>query len=54
MESEGPKTTIIDPEAGVQDPAISQASTSPPLDDAASKHFTCVYFGYGSNLSPGP
>jgi gamma-glutamylcyclotransferase len=42
----------IDPEAGVKDPAAISSSNVPAADDAESKRFTCIYFGYGSNLSP--
>ena len=34
------------------DPEASNFAQVSPSDDAASKQFTCVYFGYGSNLSP--
>ena len=44
--------SAVDPEAGVKDPSVSESTKVPPTDDPASQRFTCVYFGYGSNLSP--
>ena len=38
--------------SGDQVSRSSESGTAPPSTDEAAKHFTCVYFGYGSNLSP--
>lgn len=52
MAAETKAMSAIDAKAGVKDPAAATSSSVPPADDPEFKRFTCVYFGYGSNLSP--